>query len=170
MLPNILAVQRDGPCRPVLNLGEYAHMDYLAKFFWPLLPVVFLFLMVREGGTEVQKYVTMALNPATAFETYKDLQGIATIVSIHYQTAHALPSDLPAFLQETRVQRMGRDRGKHEDAWGNPYQLRDMGEYFYVLSCGPSGDCNVEHDNLSERVRKIKKSRYSDEADRLRGL
>jgi hypothetical protein len=130
-------------------------MKRIAQLFWPLLPVILLVMTYREATSSVHRYWTLATNPSAAFDTYKDVQGVATTVSIYYRATQRLPRDLETFLNDSRLAAPGRDRPLHVDAWGTPYQLHDLGETYEVVSCGPSTDCAVERDNLVERVRKV---------------
>jgi hypothetical protein len=131
-------------------------MKLFAKFFWPLLPVVLLLGTYREATSSVRRYWQFATDDGEAWETYKDLGKVATKVAIYYKTTQRLPVNLPEFLKASSLEQDNRGRPLHEDAWRTPYQLRDNGSTYDLVSCGPDKDCATVDDNLVETVRKVK--------------
>ena len=132
-------------------------MKFLTKFFWPLIPVVLLFATYREANSSVRHYMALFGDRENSFDTYKDLQGVAMVLAMYFKTAQVVPTDLKEFLAVARPHKGSGDRGPHQDAWLTPYQVRDHGATFDVLSCGPDRNCATETDNLVEHIKKVAK-------------
>jgi hypothetical protein len=130
-------------------------MKFFSKLFWFVLPFAILIGTYREANTSVRRYISMMGNSQEALETYKDMQGIANLLAVYYKSTQQLPVDFKGFLAEWRKPK-GGDGKVYADAWATDYQLRDLGEKFELVSCGPDKDCKTEHDNLVEVVRKMK--------------
>lgn len=131
-------------------------MKFIAKLFWPLLPVMILAVTYREAGSSVKRYWALASNRQESFDTYRDLEAATTLVSVYYKTMQSLPADLPGFLTQMREGKVPPSRKPYADAWGTPYQLQDKGDSFDLVSCGPDKDCAETSDNLVASAKKIK--------------
>jgi hypothetical protein len=132
-------------------------MKFVAKLFWPLLPVALLVGTYREANSTVLRYWAFSRDRDAVSDTFKDLQKIITTVAINYKVTQTLPHDLKDFLEQQPVLIPGsRTRPLNVDAWLTPYQLHDLGDRYEVVSCGPDRNCDDPIDNLVEGAKKVK--------------
>lgn len=137
-------------------------MTFLAKFFWPLIPVVLLFATYREANSKVLRYWAFSQDRDAVMDTQKDLNRIMMKVAINYRATQSLPNNLKIFLELMPSIEGARERAIDVDAWLVPYQLHDLGERYELVSCGPDRDCENEIDNLVEGAKKVKKGTTSE--------
>lgn len=130
-------------------------MEFVAKLFWRLIPFAAAWYLYHDADGRARAYFNAARDIQELFDTYKDLQGAASVTAIYYKANQTLPADFKAFLKEMRPPKSGRQHERWQDGWGTTYVLRDYGDAYAVMSCGPDRDCAREGDNLVERIRKV---------------
>lgn len=131
-------------------------MKLIGKLFWILLPATLLAATYREANPTVRRYWAFYQDRERVDDTSKDLNRLIMQLAIYYRTTHRLPGDLATFLANMPAIGMsGRTRPMDTDAWLVPYQLRDLGDRYELVSCGPDRDCANENDNLVEGAVKV---------------